>query len=494
MRLFNKLHFIRLFTLLVFFSGYYLVHSQNVKKEKEIVIIKKTIDKDGNEVIEKIVKSGNEAEDFDLDDLDIELDEMLEDGNIEIDVRIEDKDGSSGERKIIINGKEFNYDTDFNWEGDFDMESFQKRFENGDFEFEFDQDKNFHFFDGSELERKAFLGIQMIDENIGEVEGKIVITEVYEGSAAEESGLKSGDVILTMDGNEINDLGGVVDAVNSKNPGDVIDITYMREGKEEKTQATLKSPEHERFNHFKFNFPDNDQQFRFKNHNDNIFFKSKRPYIGIEIEEMEDGTGILITKVVDNSPAQKAGLRNGDIIQKLDGKDIDDVDELIDNVGSREIGSEIDVEYRREGKKQAVKVSVDERKGSVFGKCCVRGKNGKDIDIEIKELFEGENDNSFFGEGFSDDKNDLELEDISVYPNPTDRLLNIGFSTVVKGGPIEVRVTDISGREIYSDKIGDFQGDYRNTINLEKNPNGIYVVSIIQNGKVWTERIALNRN
>jgi membrane-associated protease RseP (regulator of RpoE activity) len=470
--------------------GYYLVHSQNVKKDKEIVIIKKTIDKDGNEVIEKIVKSGNEAEDFDLDDLDLDLEEMMEDGNIKIDVRIEDSDGSSGERKIIINGKEFNYDTDFNWNGKIDMESLMERFEDSEFEFEFNGDHNY-FFHQDDVKRKAFLGIRMTDEEIGEENGKIVITDVYEGSAAEEAGLQSGDVLISIDAEAINSLESVVDAVNKKSPGEVIDIAYLRAGVRSRTKATLKGPDHDILQ--EFDFPKDHHQFKFDNFKRNTF-EFPKAYIGIEIEEMEDGSGILITKVVDGSPAQKAGLRNGDIVQKIDGQKIQETNELIDNIGSREIGSEVELEYRREGKVNQQKVALEQRKSSVFGKCYGPNMAGKDIDIKITNLFEDEEKNEFLGEGFSDNQNNLEMEEINVYPNPTDRLVNIGFTTVVKGGPIEIKITDIAGREVYSDKIGDFQGSYRNTINMEKNPNGIYVVSIIQNGKVWTERIALNRN
>ena len=58
-------------------------------------------------------------------------------------------------------------------------------------------------------------------------------------SAAAKAGLQEGDVILKVDGESITSSSDLVLAIRSHSPNDEVDVTYLRDGKEETTKVKL---------------------------------------------------------------------------------------------------------------------------------------------------------------------------------------------------------------------------------------------------------------
>jgi serine protease Do len=73
----------------------------------------------------------------------------------------------------------------------------------------------------------------------------------------------------------------------------------------------------------------------------------------------EDQQGALIGDVVPNSPAEKAGLKRGDLIIKLNGTDVKDWQHLPGIVATLPPGKEIEIDYIRSGKVESVKVTLE---------------------------------------------------------------------------------------------------------------------------------------
>jgi Trypsin-like serine proteases, typically periplasmic, contain C-terminal PDZ domain len=67
----------------------------------------------------------------------------------------------------------------------------------------------------------------------------VYIVEVSKGSAAEEAGLKQGDVIIAIDGQRISDGASVQEKVNNYHPGEKAVVTYIRDGKENNVEVTF---------------------------------------------------------------------------------------------------------------------------------------------------------------------------------------------------------------------------------------------------------------
>jgi Do/DeqQ family serine protease len=77
--------------------------------------------------------------------------------------------------------------------------------------------------------------------------------------------------------------------------------------------------------------------------------------LGIKISEDK---GVLITRVVDDSPAAKAGAKRGDIIVKFDDKEILTADQVTQLVEDRTVGEKIRVEVKRNGQSVALNVET----------------------------------------------------------------------------------------------------------------------------------------
>ena len=75
------------------------------------------------------------------------------------------------------------------------------------------------------------------------------------------------------------------------------------------------------------------------------------PIMGISVDTQFTGVGALIsnesTGITPGGPADKAGLRKGDLIVALDGSDIENSDELIVAIRSKNIGDKVKVKYKR---------------------------------------------------------------------------------------------------------------------------------------------------
>ncbi len=96
--------------------------------------------------------------------------------------------------------------------------------------------------------------------------------------------------------------------------------------------------------------------------------KVTRGWLGVQIQPVTDelaeslglseAKGAIISDLTENSPALKAGLKQGDTILKANGEDIDDVKDLSKTAASVKPGASIAVEILRNGKPETVQVEI----------------------------------------------------------------------------------------------------------------------------------------
>ncbi len=111
-----------------------------------------------------------------------------------------------------------------------------------------------------------------------------------------------------------------------------------------------------------------------------------RPYIGVEISDIDQTTakalglkepeGVLVQSVVHGSPAEKAGIKGGDVILKFDGMTIHHGNQLQALVASKSPGQKATVEIFRNGKTETKTVILEERKGETFASISGSGSSG----------------------------------------------------------------------------------------------------------------------
>ena len=84
--------------------------------------------------------------------------------------------------------------------------------------------------------------IEQMGEELGiSKTGGLYVNEVVEGGAAEDAGLRKGDIITAIDGKKTNDASAMSEQMAQYRPGDKITIEYNRNGTSKKTQVTLKN-------------------------------------------------------------------------------------------------------------------------------------------------------------------------------------------------------------------------------------------------------------
>jgi S1-C subfamily serine protease len=95
---------------------------------------------------------------------------------------------------------------------------------------------------------------------------------------------------------------------------------------------------------------------------------SVRPWLGIIGLSLTEGVsryyllplerGVLITKVADGSPAQRAGIIMGDIIMRIDNTDIESIEDLLRQIHQRKVGEKLSVVVFRRGFEQFFEVTL----------------------------------------------------------------------------------------------------------------------------------------
>ncbi len=117
-------------------------------------------------------------------------------------------------------------------------------------------------------------------------------------------------------------------------------------------------------------------------------------YLGIRMDNVKEGVaeffglakggGIIISEVVEDSPAEKAGLKKDDIILKIDGKDIKDKQGFKNTIGFLEPGTRVTLVIFRDGKEKKVKVKLASLEDSKFA--TKMSKTAEELGLEVKEI------------------------------------------------------------------------------------------------------------
>ncbi|MCX5801193.1 MAG: PDZ domain-containing protein [Candidatus Eisenbacteria bacterium] len=88
------------------------------------------------------------------------------------------------------------------------------------------------------------LGVNVVDLNpdlggyFGAAKG-VLVTEVLEGTAAEDAGIKAGDIIISADGKRVESREGLLRILGKREVGDKVELVVLRKGRETKLGATL---------------------------------------------------------------------------------------------------------------------------------------------------------------------------------------------------------------------------------------------------------------
>lgn len=252
----------------------------------------------------------------------------------------------------------------------------------------------------------GYLGVQTEEvtrENIGklglrEVRG-VAIAKVLDGSPAQSAGLQDGDVIVSVNGDEISSGRKLTRLISEISPDHTAKITVLRGGSEREISVTLgkrpapkfaegsffpegwgnfdlrKMPE---FDKFEFKMPDLEKLEKYRIEPGTpgepfAFSFGNRRQIGVSLtplsKQLSDHFGVtngaMVNTVRQDSPAAKAGLKAGDVILEVDGKAISGELDVARAIAEKKEG-EITITYIRGGQRQTLRVMPEKGEGSFF--------------------------------------------------------------------------------------------------------------------------------
>lgn len=228
--------------------------------------------------------------------------------------------------------------------------------ENGDNNLFFKQDEN-----------RAMLGV-----TTEKTEEGAQVQDVTKESAAEKIGLKEGDVITKIGDKKIEGPDDLSEAIKAHKPGDKVTVTYLRNKKEQKSEAELTKwkgvtmfGSNNPMGDFKidldnFNSMPKGQQFRTLTPNGgmNWSWSGGSPKLGLSVQDTDDGKGVKVIEVDDESNAAKAGIKEEDVITHIDDKAVNGVDEITKLLREKKDSPAVRFQVTRDGKSQNIEVKM----------------------------------------------------------------------------------------------------------------------------------------
>jgi serine protease Do len=225
----------------------------------------------------------------------------------------------------------------------------------------------------SDAGRSAWLGVytQSVTDEIATsyklpVQYGVVVDDVVEDSPAEEAGLKEDDIIISFNGAKVADASDLTDLVADQKPGDKVTLKIYRDGKEQTLEATLSSRRSSNKQVFTFTTPRSGSHAYWYGDSDR-----KQSYIGVSLTELSDqlaeyfgatrNGGVLISEVSEDSPAEKAGLKAGDVIVAVNDEKVTDASDVSEIITDMKAGEKANLKILRNKSPMTVAVEVAER-------------------------------------------------------------------------------------------------------------------------------------
>ncbi|HYL85840.1 MAG TPA: PDZ domain-containing protein [Candidatus Angelobacter sp.] len=213
-----------------------------------------------------------------------------------------------------------------------------------------------------EGEGSSWLGVEL-HEVTGEkakefklpAERGVVLGKIVDDSPAAKAGLKENDVVTEINGQRVEGAAQFRRMIHEIPAGRQVQLTVWRDGKAQSMSVTLGKSE-ERRNSFKMVAPKAGTPGLFTFHMPEIpeippmewngtVLMNGQPRLGIDAEELNgqlgnffgapEGEGILVREVNPDSPAEKAGVKAGDVITTIDGERIRTLGELREKLAAK---------------------------------------------------------------------------------------------------------------------------------------------------------------
>jgi serine protease Do len=214
----------------------------------------------------------------------------------------------------------------------------------------------------------------MLGVTTEKVKEGVQIQNITNESAAEKAGLKENDIITKIDDKKIEDPDQLSKVIREHKPGDKVVVTYLRDKKEQKVTAEL--TKWKGFNMFtttpgfKMDMGDMNMEnimpktltmprmMAPDGQNWNWNYSGGGPKLGLSVQDTDDGKGVKVIEVDEESNAEKAGIKEDDIITEVDGKAVNNADEIAKIIRESKDKISVMIKLQRSGKTQNIEVKM----------------------------------------------------------------------------------------------------------------------------------------
>ena len=230
-----------------------------------------------------------------------------------------------------------------------------------------DNDHDMEYF--GESSNHAMLGV-----TTEKAEQGVEIQDITKESAAEKAGLKEGDVITKINDKKIEDPDDLSSVIKSYKPGEKVTVTYLRDKKEQKVTAELTkwkgmgSFSFDGMKNFKMDMGDMDFNRSMPRvqampkmkglYDQNWSWANNGPKLGLSVQDSDDGKGVKVIDVDDEGNAEKAGIKEDDIITEVDGKAVNGADEIAKVIKESKDKISVNLKLQRDGKPMNITVKI----------------------------------------------------------------------------------------------------------------------------------------
>jgi len=207
----------------------------------------------------------------------------------------------------------------------------------------------------------------------------VEITMVEPDSPADKAGLKPGDVVLEYNGQRVEGTAQFVRLVRETPPGRTVRLTVFREGSTQTVTATVAERKGRAFS---FRGPNIDEEVRIRIPRidalpdvPRVTMSWRTALLGIEGEPLKDSQlgdyfgvkdGVLVRSVMKDTPAEKAGLKAGDVIVKVDDRKVSEPRDITNALRAARNASKktLPVVVIRDRKEETLQVTLEDRPAS----------------------------------------------------------------------------------------------------------------------------------
>ncbi len=170
--------------------------------------------------------------------------------------------------------------------------------------------------------QRAIIGVNIADmtseiaesENISEITG-VYITDVVPGGAADDAGIRSGDVIVAFNGKDVATAAELQEQVSRKRPGDRVTVEVLRKNRTREYDLVLR------------NLAGGLEIVRSNDDSGIIFGVRLEPLTLDEKSQYRINTGMKVTKVQDGR-FEDLGIREGYVIFEVNGESINSFEDI----------------------------------------------------------------------------------------------------------------------------------------------------------------------